>query len=119
MHEFSGAGQVHRMPTGVPLNRLLATTGDELEYLYDFGDNWRHRVTLEARLRPEEDALYPRCMAGERNGPPEDIGGPYAYLEYLRSSREPGSEAFSVDRINTLLREAFPKPVKRRVLPRR
>src|SRR5258707_7919989 len=55
----------------VPLNALIDRVGDELEYHYDFGDNWRHHVLLEAILLPEEGVSYPRCIAGERNGPPE------------------------------------------------
>lgn len=51
-------------------------------YEYDFGDNWRHQLRLERRPR-EEGAIYPRCIAGSRSGPPEDVGGPFGYADFL------------------------------------
>jgi hypothetical protein len=53
------------------------------EYVYDFGDDWTHRVTLESRRPAESPGRYPRCTGGERKAPPEDSGGPYGYLEFL------------------------------------
>ncbi len=54
-----------------------------VEYCYDFGDYWCHRVTVEKVMPREEGALYPRCLAGKRACPPEDCGGPHAYMEIL------------------------------------
>lgn len=41
--------------------------GDELKYVYDFGDWIEHVVTLEAIGEPEENVQYPRAVA--RNKP--------------------------------------------------
>jgi len=49
--------------------------GTEFEYVYDFGDDWEHDLLLEAILQPDPNIPYPRCIAGERNCPPEDVGG--------------------------------------------
>lgn len=113
LYEFAGGGHTYRPPESgrVPLNRLLVRTGDEIEYVYDFGDNWRHVVLLDARLRPDEDALYPRYVGGERSAPPENMGGPYAYLR--NPAIPPASQLSSIDDINAVLRTAFPKPLKR------
>jgi hypothetical protein len=67
----------------VPLGRLLEVEGDSLIYLYDFGDDWRHEVVLEKILSAATEAKHPICIAGERRCPPEDVGGPHGYEEFL------------------------------------
>jgi hypothetical protein len=54
-------------------------------YVYDFGDEWVHVVTLESRRPAESRGRYPRCTAGERRCPPEDVGGTRGYLEFLEA----------------------------------
>lgn len=76
----------------VPVQRLVARVGAEFEYVYDFGDEWRHHVLLEGILLPESGAFYPRCIGGERNGPPEDAGGPFQYTDYIRRGRTSRSD---------------------------
>ncbi|GEM_PF-69955 len=67
--------------------------GDEpVEYLYDFGDSWRHEVTLEAVLPRHREAEYPRCIAGARACPPEDCGGVSGYADFLRIIADPADE---------------------------
>jgi len=51
--------------------------------VYDFGDDWEHDLLLEAILQPDPNIPYPRCIAGERNCPPEDVGGSGGYENYL------------------------------------
>lgn len=58
----------------VPLGTLLKKKGQVLRYLYDFGDEWRHTIVLEKRLKASEDVL-PVCIKGERACPLEDCGG--------------------------------------------
>jgi hypothetical protein len=41
--------------------------GDELKYVYDFGDWIEHRITLEEIVEPEKRVEYPRIIA--RNEP--------------------------------------------------
>ena len=69
----------------VPLSRIADRVGDTFEYVYDFGDNWHHLVLLEAILLSAADVSYPRCIAGARNGPPEDAGGARGYRGYLEA----------------------------------
>lgn len=57
--------------------------GKSCQYEYDFGDRWRHTITLEAVLPKEKGARYPRCIAGERACPPEDCGGTGGYGRFL------------------------------------
>jgi hypothetical protein len=67
------------------LGQLVSRVGTAFDYVYDFGDDWRHELLLEAIVPPEPDRQYPRCLAGERNGPPEDAGGPFGYARYLQA----------------------------------
>ena len=60
-------------------------------YEYDFGDSWEHVIELTAKPR-EADVKYPRCIAGCRSGPPEDVGGPHGYARFLESWRDPSDE---------------------------
>lgn len=67
------------------LSRHFRKPGDSQEYEYDFGDYWRHSVTLEAISLAEPKAHYPRCLEGERHCPPEDCGGVPGYGEFLEA----------------------------------
>jgi hypothetical protein len=50
-------------------------------YEYDFTDAWQHELRIEAVRPIEARRSYPACLAGKRAGPPEECGGPWAYLE--------------------------------------
>lgn len=68
---------------------LLTKDGETLSYLYDFGDSWHHTVTREATLPPDLGLRRPRCIASENACPPEDVGGPPGYMEYLEAVLDP------------------------------
>ena len=46
-------------------------------YVYDFGDNWTHEITLEASLEKEQKTAV--CLAGKGACPPEDCGSIWGY----------------------------------------
>jgi hypothetical protein len=79
----------------VPLNRLIHQVGETFLYRYDFGDDWHHNILLEAIMLPEANTAYPRCIAGARNGPPEDSGGAWGYTEYLEALADPAHDRHS------------------------
>jgi hypothetical protein len=56
-------------------------TNERFFYEYDFGDLWLHEVRIEWRLAMDEKRTYPTCVGGPRAGPPEDCGGPWAFME--------------------------------------
>ena len=58
--------------------------GVTFTYVYDFGDNWRHTVTLEKLVAATTVPRKPACIDGARCCPPEDVGGPSGYFEFLR-----------------------------------
>jgi hypothetical protein len=72
----------------VPMDRLLREKGDALVYEYDFGDGWRHLVEVERVLPPDQCMTHPRCIAGERACPPEDVGGVPGYERFLDVIRD-------------------------------
>jgi Plasmid pRiA4b ORF-3-like protein len=66
----------------------VADAGSRLLYTYDFGDDWRHLIEVEKVDAPEPDVELPRCLAGRRGCPPEDVGGPWGYAEFLEVYRD-------------------------------
>jgi hypothetical protein len=54
---------------------LLQEPKDKLLYMYDFGDDWEHVITLKAVL--ETDAPLPHLLKAQCGCPPEDCGGPH------------------------------------------
>ena len=103
---------------GVLLRDALRTRKTFL-YVYDYGDNWRHKVRVEKVVTPHEPIDPALCIAGENACPPEDVGGVYGYqraLEVVRDRRHPDhedmtewlgpwdAEAFDVERTAAWLR---------------
>lgn len=67
----------------------VADVGSTFDYVYDFGDDWQHAVTVEERLPPDESDRAPRCIEGEQAAPPEDSGGIPGYFGMLDSLADP------------------------------
>lgn len=61
----------------------VAAAGSSFHYTYDFGDDWRHKVTVEKVGPVEAGTAVPDCISGRRACPPEDCGGPWGYRELL------------------------------------
>jgi hypothetical protein len=56
----------------VRLDEVLAQPGDRLLYTYDYGDEWNHRLVVEAVGEPMTTVL---CTGGRGAAPPEDSSG--------------------------------------------
>ena len=69
-----------------------ATGARAFKYLYDFGDGWEHKVRIEKTCEPAPDAIYPRLIEASGRCPPEDVGGPWGYAEYLEAMADPSHE---------------------------
>jgi hypothetical protein len=72
----------------VRLDRFLCRVGDRIEYEYDFGDGWVHELRLEKIIGPVDGDVAVECVDGARACPPEDVGGPHGYMEFLRAIRD-------------------------------
>ncbi|HEO71790.1 MAG TPA: DUF1186 domain-containing protein [Candidatus Hydrogenedentes bacterium] len=111
LHEFSIGGESYgailpddydQEPTNderqFELREVLTRKRAKLEYLYDFGNCWAHKIVVEDISEPEPGTRYPRCTAGERNCPPEDCGGVYGYDEMLEILEDPTHEEYEMYR---------------------
>ena len=76
----------------VKLGALIERGVRELTYTYDMGDNWEHRVTVEAVRPGDPDTKYPRFIDGARRCPPEDVGGAPGYENFLDAMADPNHE---------------------------
>jgi hypothetical protein len=83
------------------LHELLVRVGDRLQYVYDFGDDWKHKVVLEKILPEDGSPKRPICVGGKRTGPPEDCGGIYGFVELEQD--EDDEYEFSVRAVDALL----------------
>jgi hypothetical protein len=74
------------------INVLEDASTTSLTYLYDFGDGWEHTVRMERPVPFDAGAVYPRLTHAYGRCPPEDIGGPYGYEEFLEALADPEHE---------------------------
>jgi hypothetical protein len=68
-------------PRLIKLSDLSLHVKEKFLYEYDFIGQWRHLIRVEAILPSESDQCYPVCIGGKRAAPPEDCGGPRAFME--------------------------------------
>jgi hypothetical protein len=102
----------------------VCAQGSEFFYIYDFGDNWWHKITVRKITTKSDNILpaWPICIDGLRACPPEDSGGIYEYpklLEKLKNKKHPEhnqavewagnfeAEVFSVSQANALISALF------------
>lgn len=94
----------------VTVAEVLPYEGGRLEYTYDFGDDWRHRITLEKILPASTPDRRVRCTGGRRALPrAEDIGGAWGLQAVLDSVADRGAPAPEpwTDLVETLREEGF------------
>lgn len=103
LYEFRKDGRIFGVPDDegwgepvidvatVRLNTILNEVEETFQYRYDFGDEWIHTISL---LKIMIDAPWPVCLRGERNCPPEDIGGPQGYEEFLETISDPENPSY-------------------------
>jgi hypothetical protein len=110
MHKFVVDGESYGTPMSdfdlemkdgslVKLTDFLPTTGKRFrfQYVYDFGDGWRHEILFEGYPPLDKGKKYPVCLEGERACPPEDIGGPWGYIDLLEALADPDHEQHEDD----------------------
>ena len=65
-----------------------------MQYAYDFGDGWDHRIVVERLLWPDPGAQGAVCLAGGGACPPEDCGGIGGYADLLATLRRGRGAAY-------------------------
>ena len=78
-----GSWELSAFSPEVTLAALQLRKGARFAYEYDLNIPWRHEVRIENRMEPEHGKAYPVCTGGAGACPPEDCGGPEAYLARL------------------------------------
>ena len=62
----------------------LLSKGEEMTFVYDFGDSWRHTVkVLDCLEYDKDEKQYIRLLDGKNACPPNDVGGINGYKEML------------------------------------
>ena len=70
---------------GLRLGTAIARGADRFVYVYDYGDNWRHEVIVEEVRDGDPNIEYPTFVDGPRRCPPEDVGGPDGFMDFLEA----------------------------------
>ncbi|UOK73889.1 plasmid pRiA4b ORF-3 family protein [Ancylobacter polymorphus] len=79
-------------PKILRLGALIDRGVTEFSYTYDFGDDWRHTITIEATAAADHATDYPRYLDGARRAPPEDVGGIPGFELFLEAIADPNHE---------------------------
>lgn len=110
-------GKKVKQPSRIKIDQYIEKNGKIL-YQYDFGDNWEITITLEDTV---DDYYfgYPTLLDGGGMAPPEDVGGPVGYMNFLEIIHDPthpqytstrewaesvGYKPLNIDHINSLLK---------------
>lgn len=72
------------------LNKIFTQEKQTFNYIYDFGDDWSHKIVLE-KLVPD-DIKHPVCLSGIGACPTEDCGGVWGYEELKMIMADPSHE---------------------------
>lgn len=72
---------------------VLSRKRSWIDYEYDFGDSWLHRVTVvDSRKYNQGEEHKVQLVGGANACPPEDCGGVWGYYEMLDALKKPRSE---------------------------
>ena len=70
---------------------IATEPGQQFSYLYDFGDDWWHTVTLEEIRAAGPENTF-QVLDGAGACPPENCGGPSLYLHLLQALTDPADQ---------------------------
>lgn len=73
----------------VRLAELVDAGIERFTYTYDFGDDWRHTIVVEAIAQADPSLRYPSFLKGANRAPPEDVGGLPGFEHFLAAMADP------------------------------
>ncbi len=74
--------------TRVSLRKAL-DGGSTFTWVYDYGDNWQHKIKVERAVDMGVPLDSPMCITGQGACPPEDVGGVPGYEHFLAAIADP------------------------------
>lgn len=102
LFEFNAGGKRYAVPDpewdfgretyaarNVRIGALIDRGITAFDYTYDFGDDWRHSITVETVTDADPALEYPRLVDGDRRAPPEDVGGLPGFEDFLTAMAKP------------------------------
>lgn len=81
-----------RQPQTIKIDKYIEKY-KEFKYIYDFGDDWVHKIELENIIYDYKFG-YPTLVSGKGACPPEDVGGIPGYKEFLEIWNNPEHEEY-------------------------
>ncbi len=98
-----GYGDFEYYEDELTIEQILGSERKTISYLYDFGDNWDHKIQLETTypLDVNEGIYLPICIKAVRMAPLEDFGGIFnfsrflQYLQMIEENQSPGKRGKS------------------------
>lgn len=78
---FGYASEKKTLAAKLKLSDIFKTKGQTFTYIYDFGDDWKHKITLE-EIDKYNITPLPKLIAGKGACPPEDCGGAWGYEHF-------------------------------------
>ena len=66
----------------------LLSEGKKFYMDYDFGDGWEHSIQVE-KILEDYPFDYPQVVKYKGDCPPEDVGGPWGYANFLEIINDP------------------------------
>lgn len=101
LHEFDFGGERFGIPdpefdwepvrpeTRVQLKTALGNM-TSFRYVYDFGDDWEHRIKVEKRFPGVPELSHHAMLLKAVNAaPPEDVGGASGYANFVAAMTDP------------------------------
>lgn len=92
--EFTNEDEEGKLDTDEELMEYKVTIQEAFEmvsqirYLYNFRDNWEHELTLVC-IEEQSQNTDCRCTLASGDAPPEEIGGPETFSDFLELLKHP------------------------------